>query len=74
MVAATKSKTIQKVVQIAGTLTNEALRNGSIKKNHEKRGSGGEPSKDRNEKYDNKRTETGNTFPITVNTVRREYM
>ncbi|GJS82124.1 putative reverse transcriptase domain-containing protein [Tanacetum coccineum] len=32
MVAATEPKTIQKAVQIAGTLTDEALRNGSIKK------------------------------------------
>nr|GEX07511.1 putative reverse transcriptase domain-containing protein [Tanacetum cinerariifolium]GEX11806.1 putative reverse transcriptase domain-containing protein [Tanacetum cinerariifolium] len=47
MVAATKI--IQKAVQIAGTLTDEALRNGSIKKNHEKRGNGGEPSKDIND-------------------------
>ncbi|GKB93470.1 hypothetical protein Tco_0979607, partial [Tanacetum coccineum] len=38
MVAATEPKTIQKAVQIAGTLTDEALRNGSIKKNPEKRG------------------------------------
>ncbi|GJY44076.1 putative reverse transcriptase domain-containing protein [Tanacetum coccineum] len=43
MVAATEPKTIQKVVQIAGTLTDEAFRNGSIKKNLEKRGNGGEP-------------------------------
>ncbi|GKG29708.1 hypothetical protein Tco_0419606, partial [Tanacetum coccineum] len=38
MVKATEPKTIQKAVQIAGSLTDEALRNGSIKKNHEKRG------------------------------------
>nr|GEU86902.1 hypothetical protein [Tanacetum cinerariifolium] len=48
MVAVTKPTTIQKVVQIAGTLTDEAIRNGSIKKNPEKRGTGGEPSKDMN--------------------------
>nr|GEX94199.1 putative reverse transcriptase domain-containing protein [Tanacetum cinerariifolium] len=36
---ATKLKTIQKAMRIAGTLTGEALRNGSIKKNPEKRGS-----------------------------------
>ncbi|GJS67258.1 reverse transcriptase domain-containing protein [Tanacetum coccineum] len=40
MVAATEPSTIQKAVQIAGTLTDEALRNGSIKKNNEKRGMG----------------------------------
>ncbi|GJY47737.1 putative reverse transcriptase domain-containing protein [Tanacetum coccineum] len=38
MVAATEPKTIQKAVQLAGTLTDEALRNRSIKKNPEKRG------------------------------------
>ncbi|GJX95386.1 hypothetical protein Tco_0351184 [Tanacetum coccineum] len=35
-------------------LTDEALRNGSIKKNPEKRGNGGEPSIDRKEGDDNK--------------------
>ncbi|GKD10773.1 hypothetical protein Tco_1190458, partial [Tanacetum coccineum] len=62
MVAATEPKTIQKAVQLAGTLTDEALRNGSIKKNPEKRGNVGEPSMDRNEREDNKRTRTGNAF------------
>ncbi|GKF54908.1 reverse transcriptase domain-containing protein, partial [Tanacetum coccineum] len=42
---ATKPKTIQKTVQIADTLTDEALRNETIKKNLEKRGNRGEPSK-----------------------------
>nr|GEX60633.1 hypothetical protein [Tanacetum cinerariifolium] len=37
-------------------------RNGSIKKNPEKRGNEGEPNKDRNLRDDNKRTRTGNTF------------
>ncbi|GKA09524.1 reverse transcriptase domain-containing protein, partial [Tanacetum coccineum] len=62
MVAATEPKTIQKAVQLAGTLTDEALRNGSIKKNPEKRGNVGEPSKDRNGREDNKRTRMGNIF------------
>nr|GEV81111.1 putative reverse transcriptase domain-containing protein [Tanacetum cinerariifolium] len=35
-------------MQKAGTLTDEAIRNGSLKKNTEKRGNGGEPSRDRN--------------------------
>ncbi|GJZ44762.1 putative reverse transcriptase domain-containing protein [Tanacetum coccineum] len=74
MVAATEAKTIQKAVQIAGPLTNEALRNGSIKKNHEKKGNGGEPSEDRNEKDDNKRTRTRNDFATTANPVRREFI
>ncbi|GJU39801.1 reverse transcriptase domain-containing protein [Tanacetum coccineum] len=73
MVAATEPKTIQKAMQIAGTLTDEALRNGSIKKNPEKRGHGGEPSRDRNVRDDNKRTRTGIFFATTANPVRREY-
>ncbi|GJU31608.1 putative reverse transcriptase domain-containing protein [Tanacetum coccineum] len=74
MVAATEPKTIQKVVQIAGTLTDEALRNGSIKKNPEKKGNMGEPSKDRNVRDDNKITRTGNAFATTTNPVGRENM
>ncbi|GKB69143.1 reverse transcriptase domain-containing protein [Tanacetum coccineum] len=66
MVAETEPMTIQKVVQIAGTLTGEAIRNGSIKKNPEKRGNRGEP------RDDNKRTRTGNAFATTINHVRRE--
>ncbi|GJV29452.1 putative reverse transcriptase domain-containing protein [Tanacetum coccineum] len=73
MVAAIEQTTIQKAVPIAGTLTDEALRNGSIEKNPEKRGNEGEPSKDRNGSDDNKRTKTGNAFATTANPVRREY-
>ncbi|GKE75879.1 putative reverse transcriptase domain-containing protein [Tanacetum coccineum] len=58
MVATTETTTIQKVVQIAGTLTDEANRNGSLKMNLEKKGNEGEPSKDRNGRDDNKRTQT----------------
>ncbi|GJS72178.1 hypothetical protein Tco_0705019 [Tanacetum coccineum] len=47
MVAATKPKPIHKDVQISGALTDEAVRNGSIKK-VEKRENVGEPSKDKN--------------------------
>ncbi|GJT81935.1 putative reverse transcriptase domain-containing protein [Tanacetum coccineum] len=74
MVAATEPKTIQKAMQIAGTLTDEALRNGSIKKNPKKRGNRGEPSKDRNGRDDKKRTKTINAFATTTNPVRRENM
>ncbi|GJT12328.1 putative reverse transcriptase domain-containing protein [Tanacetum coccineum] len=73
MVAATESATIQKVVQKDGTLTDEAIRNGSLKKNTEKKDNGGETSRDRNVKDDNKRTRTGNAFATTANPVRREY-
>ncbi|GKE49139.1 putative reverse transcriptase domain-containing protein, partial [Tanacetum coccineum] len=72
MVAATEPKIIQKAMQIAGTLTDEALRNGSIKKNLEKRGNRGEPSKDWNVRDDNKRTRTGNAFVTITNPVGRE--
>ncbi|GJW57362.1 putative reverse transcriptase domain-containing protein [Tanacetum coccineum] len=62
---------MQKVVQIFGALTDEAVRNGTIKK-VEKRGNVGEPSKDRNGRGDNKRTRTMNAFATTVNPVGRE--
>ncbi|GJQ91375.1 putative reverse transcriptase domain-containing protein [Tanacetum coccineum] len=71
MVAATEPKTIQKAVQISGALTDEAVRNGSIKK-VEKRGNMGEPSKDKNGRDDNKRTRTRNAFATTANPVGRE--
>nr|GEX70375.1 RNA-directed DNA polymerase homolog [Tanacetum cinerariifolium] len=54
MVEATEPKTIQKAVQISGALTDEAVRNGSIKK-IEKRGNVGKPSKDKNGRDNNKR-------------------
>ncbi|GJW37650.1 putative reverse transcriptase domain-containing protein [Tanacetum coccineum] len=70
MVAAMEPKTIQKVVQISGALTDEAVRNGSIKK-VEKRGNIGEPSKDKNGRDDNKRTRTGNSL-LQSQTLLRE--
>ncbi|GKE66985.1 hypothetical protein Tco_1521146 [Tanacetum coccineum] len=73
MVAATEPTIIQKAVQKAGTLTDEAIRNRSLKRNPDRRGNGGEPSRDRNGKDDNKRTRTGNAFATTANPVRREY-
>ncbi|GKE49452.1 hypothetical protein Tco_1480710, partial [Tanacetum coccineum] len=71
MVAATEPKFIQKAMQISGALTNEAVRNGSIKK-IEKRGNVGEPSKDRSRRDDNKRNRTVNAFATTMNPVGRE--
>nr|GFC22185.1 hypothetical protein [Tanacetum cinerariifolium] len=73
MVAATEPKTIQKAMQLVGTLTDEALRNGSIKKNHEKRGNIKEPNKDRNVRDENKRTRMGNDFTTTTNLGRGGY-
>ncbi|GKB33584.1 putative reverse transcriptase domain-containing protein [Tanacetum coccineum] len=71
MVALTEPKTIQKPVQISGALTNEAVRNRSIKKVG-KRGNIGDPSNDRSRRDDNKRTRTVNAFANTVNPVGRE--
>ncbi|GJU27198.1 hypothetical protein Tco_1165819 [Tanacetum coccineum] len=71
MVAATELKTIQKAVQISGALTDEAVRNGSIKK-VEKRGNVGEPSKDKNGRDDNKRTRTGNDCASIANPVGKD--
>ncbi|GKE66202.1 reverse transcriptase domain-containing protein [Tanacetum coccineum] len=70
-----KGKRIERYVyglapQIRGMV--EALRNGSIKKNPEKRGNGGEPSKDRNVRDDNKSNKTGNAFATTTNPVGRK--
>ncbi|GJV21091.1 hypothetical protein Tco_1370111 [Tanacetum coccineum] len=73
MVVATEPMKIQKAVQKAGTLTDEAIRNGSLKRNLKRRGNGREPSRDKNVKDDNKKTRTGNTFATTANPVRREY-
>ncbi|GKD57657.1 putative reverse transcriptase domain-containing protein, partial [Tanacetum coccineum] len=73
MVAATEPKTIQKAMQISGALTDEAVRNGSIKK-VKKRGNVREPSKDRSGKDDNKRTRTVNAFATTMNPIGRENM
>ncbi|GKB94749.1 putative reverse transcriptase domain-containing protein [Tanacetum coccineum] len=58
---------------ISRVLTDDAVRNGSIKK-VEKRGNVGETSKDKNGRDDNKRTRTGNVFATIVNPVGRENM
>ncbi|GKB18196.1 reverse transcriptase domain-containing protein [Tanacetum coccineum] len=71
IVAATEPKTMQKAVQIFGALTDETVRNGSIKK-VEKKGNVGEPNKDNNVRDNNKRTRTGNAFATTANLVGRE--
>ncbi|GKE95576.1 hypothetical protein Tco_1580431, partial [Tanacetum coccineum] len=64
-------KTIQKAMQIFGALTDEAIRNGLIKK-VEKSRNVREPSKDKNGRDDNKRTRTGNAFATTL-CRKREY-
>nr|GEZ54563.1 hypothetical protein [Tanacetum cinerariifolium] len=54
MVAANEPPTIQHAILKAKVLTNEAIRNGSLKKSGEKRGDGGESSKEGNVKCDKK--------------------
>ncbi|GKD98569.1 hypothetical protein Tco_1382466, partial [Tanacetum coccineum] len=66
MVVVTEPTTIQSVVLKVGVLTDEAIRNGSIKKNPEKRGNGVEHSKDRNVRDDNKRSRTVSAFATTL--------
>nr|GEU34997.1 reverse transcriptase domain-containing protein [Tanacetum cinerariifolium] len=73
IVAATEPTTIQRAIQKAGTLTDEAVRKGSLKKNTKKRGNNEESSRDRNVRDDNKRTRTRNAFATTTNPVRMEY-
>ncbi|GJW71694.1 putative reverse transcriptase domain-containing protein [Tanacetum coccineum] len=73
MVAATEPMTIQSAILKAEMLTDEACRNGSLKKNTKKRGNSGEPSRDGNVKGDNKRSKTGKGFATTTNPVRKEY-
>ncbi|GJY69645.1 putative reverse transcriptase domain-containing protein [Tanacetum coccineum] len=58
MVAATELTIIQSDILKAGMLTNEAIRNGSLKKNTEKRGNNGDSSRDGNARDDNKRSRT----------------
>nr|GEU46057.1 reverse transcriptase domain-containing protein [Tanacetum cinerariifolium] len=63
----------QKVKYIAGLFVDKAVRNGSLKKNHEKRGNDEEINRDRNARDENKRTTTRNAFATTINSVKKEY-
>ncbi|GJV44346.1 putative reverse transcriptase domain-containing protein [Tanacetum coccineum] len=71
MVAATEPESMQKAMQISSALTDESVRNRTIKK-VKKKGNVGEPIKDRNGRDDNKRTRTVNAFATTINPVGRE--
>ncbi|GKC23565.1 reverse transcriptase domain-containing protein [Tanacetum coccineum] len=68
-----ENKRIERYIYGLAPQIYEAIRNGSFKKNIEKRGNGGETNRDRNVKDDNKRTRTRNAFATTTNPVRREY-
>ncbi|GKC24551.1 reverse transcriptase domain-containing protein, partial [Tanacetum coccineum] len=71
MVAATKPPTIQIVILKARVLTDEAVRNGSLKRIGERRGDGEESSKEGNVKDDNKRARIGKVFATITNPVRK---
>ncbi|GKB58310.1 putative reverse transcriptase domain-containing protein [Tanacetum coccineum] len=73
MVAAMEPIIIQSVILKAGMLTDKAIRNGSLRKNTEKRGNDGEPSRDGNVRDDHKGSRTGRAFSSTTSPVRREY-
>nr|GEW66282.1 reverse transcriptase domain-containing protein [Tanacetum cinerariifolium] len=65
--------TIQSVVQKARMLTDEAIRNGALKKTTEYRGNNGEPSRDGKARNDNNRPKTRKVFSRVRNPVRKEY-
>nr|GEZ07840.1 hypothetical protein [Tanacetum cinerariifolium] len=73
MVAAMELTTIQSVVLKAGLLTDEAIRNGSLKKKTKKRENGGELSRNENVMDHNKRSRTIRVFAKITNPVRKEY-
>nr|GEY35234.1 hypothetical protein [Tanacetum cinerariifolium] len=73
MGATMKPTTIQSAIVKARGLTDEAIRNVSLRKNTEKRGNSREPSRVGNVKDDNKRSRTGRVFDTTTNPVRKEY-
>ncbi|GJZ53273.1 putative reverse transcriptase domain-containing protein [Tanacetum coccineum] len=74
MVAAMEPITIQSVVLKAGMLTDETIRNESLKKNTEKRGNGREPSRDGNARDDSKKSRTRRAFSTVTNPVKKEYI
>nr|GEV01082.1 hypothetical protein [Tanacetum cinerariifolium] len=73
MVAATEPTTIQSAVLKAGMLTDDTIRNGSLKKNTEKRRNGVELSMNENVRVNNKRSRTGRAYATITNPIRKEY-
>nr|GEY15822.1 reverse transcriptase domain-containing protein [Tanacetum cinerariifolium] len=73
IVAATEPTIIQSAALKVGMLTDEAIRNGALKKVTSKRGNNGELSRDGNVRDDNKRSRTGRAFATITNPIRREY-
>ncbi|GJT73629.1 reverse transcriptase domain-containing protein [Tanacetum coccineum] len=62
------------LILLARVLIDEAVRNGSLKRTGERRGDGGESSKEGNVKGDNKRARAGKVFAIIINPMRKEYV
>ncbi|GJW64841.1 hypothetical protein Tco_0116725 [Tanacetum coccineum] len=58
--------------RIERVLTDEAIRNRSLRKNTKKRGNSEDPTKDGDYKSNNKRSRTGKAFATTTNPVRKE--
>nr|GEY93412.1 hypothetical protein [Tanacetum cinerariifolium] len=73
MVATTEPTKIQSVVLKVRMLTDEAIRNGSLKKNTKKGGNIRELSIKENVRDDNKRSKTGRVFATITNPIRKEY-
>ncbi|GJT63775.1 putative reverse transcriptase domain-containing protein [Tanacetum coccineum] len=59
--------------RIERMLTDEAIRNGSLRKNTKKKGNGEELSRNENVRDDNKISRTGRAFSKITNPVRKEY-
>nr|GEZ47583.1 hypothetical protein [Tanacetum cinerariifolium] len=74
MVAVTEPTTVQSVVLKARMLTDEANRNGSLKKNTKKRGNSTKSSRDGNARDDNMRSRTEKAFATIKIHVRKEYI
>ncbi|GJZ52384.1 reverse transcriptase domain-containing protein [Tanacetum coccineum] len=70
MVAATTPPTIQSAILKDKVLTDK---NGSLKRTGERRGDGGESTKEGNVKGDNKRARNGKLLAIITNPIRKEY-
>nr|GEW55292.1 putative reverse transcriptase domain-containing protein [Tanacetum cinerariifolium] len=74
IVAAIEPTTIQSVVLKAGMLTDEAIRNGSLKKNTKKRGNGGESSSNENARDYSKRSRTFRAFATNTSDLRGNHL
>ncbi|GKF30627.1 hypothetical protein Tco_0100425 [Tanacetum coccineum] len=72
MVQATEPSTIQSAILKAGGLTNDATRNGLLKKGNEKRKDGGETSKQEVVRVNKKRAMTGKGF-VAADSGKKEY-